>query len=253
MIRPDIIGIGGQRCGSTAFYHFLKGHPDVKAEIKEFHYFDELYRVHDLDWYSDHFDENKINIDVTPAYSTLSIGRVRWVHDFTPNSKVVFIVRNPVQRVISAVQFFSMCREDIQDVFDDPDVLYRTLISHAYNPRSDYERTINIWEHVFKDNFRFFYFEDLVDDRKAFKAQLSDFLGIEFKHDIATVNQSAFKFIDARIIEGLIEHFEPKLKMWERLLDPSMIDRWRLDNDAYLQKMRNYHDHISTKQTGIDT
>src|SRR6188472_2567371 len=40
-----LLGIGGQRCGSTWLYRYLKSHPEIwMSDLKEMHFWDEIYR-----------------------------------------------------------------------------------------------------------------------------------------------------------------------------------------------------------------
>ena len=52
--KPNLIGIGGVRCGTTWLYNILNNHPEIYMcqYGKELHYFDLLYKKEkDINWY----------------------------------------------------------------------------------------------------------------------------------------------------------------------------------------------------------
>ena len=57
-------------------------------------------------WYSSLFttDINKIVGEITPAYQILDEDDVRKIHELMPNTKIIFIVRNPIDRTWSQLR-----------------------------------------------------------------------------------------------------------------------------------------------------
>jgi len=101
---PDFILIGAQKGGSSALYKFISAHPDIKrAFTKEPRYFSGKYHSKSLAWYRAHFPFKKSSElvgEASPSYCTHPLAPKR-IQEIVPNAKLLFIVRNPVDRAIS--------------------------------------------------------------------------------------------------------------------------------------------------------
>ncbi len=129
---PDFLCIGAHKAGTTWLYQQLDSHPDFwMPPVKELHYFDQLSRVQraahprckderdrrflerlkslsaepdiDLENYGRLFEPkgSLFSGDISPNYSTLSNEVIREIVGYFPNLKVIFLVRDPVERVWS--------------------------------------------------------------------------------------------------------------------------------------------------------
>jgi hypothetical protein len=168
--QPDFICVGAQKGGTGWLFRQLALHPDFwMPPLKELHYFDQLSRTQrafpprrkderDL-WFLDNMKtlsarsyidlENYANLfepkgsllsgDITPAYSMLNDEIIQPIVDHFPNLKVIFLARDPVERVWShlslAVRFGMMRPFDINDIDEvtrnllHPGVLLRSFPS----------------------------------------------------------------------------------------------------------------------------
>jgi hypothetical protein len=130
--RPDFLCIGLHKAGTTWLYQQLDSHPDFwMPPIKELHYFDQLSRVQrkspprcrddrdrrflesltsltaeprmDFENYAQLFAPkgSLLSGDISPNYSTLGSGVIRQVVEYFPNLKVIFLARDPVERLWS--------------------------------------------------------------------------------------------------------------------------------------------------------
>lgn len=115
MIKPNFFFIvGGQRCGSTYLYYLLDEHPEicmarpVRPEPK-FFISNQFYSQGGdfyLDKYYSHRNEEKVYGEKSTSYFELEIAAQRMKQLF-PKSKILIILRNPVERAISNY-FFSV-------------------------------------------------------------------------------------------------------------------------------------------------
>ena len=105
---PDFIIIGAAKSGTTSLYNYLMQHPDVfMPESKEPCFFDDTVAWgKGLDWYASLFNEAKDNQICGEA----STNYTRWpqVHGvpermkkIVPNVKLIYVIRNPVERAYS--------------------------------------------------------------------------------------------------------------------------------------------------------
>ena len=138
MRGPDFIGVGAPRAGSSWLHEVLSRHPQLwLPPVKELHYFDEppwskrYYRFlrmrlvagwgrrpfsrFDLRyffgkrsdaWYCDLFAparrKGRIVGEITPAYSALDVAALRHMSGLNPRVKLIYIMRDPVDRSWSA-------------------------------------------------------------------------------------------------------------------------------------------------------
>lgn len=103
---PDFIIIGAMKCGTTSLHHWLGNHPDIyTSETKEIDYFiDPFFQQKDFQWYCSHFPaNNKLAGESSTSYSKYPV----WdfvperIHAMLPAVKLIYSVRDPVQRIYS--------------------------------------------------------------------------------------------------------------------------------------------------------
>ena len=152
MSKPSFICIGAQRCGTTRLHRILTEHPGIQMTTsgigefnKEIHYFDQLVSEKPLEWYEMHFSEQKVSGEITPAYSILSKDYINLIRDYLPHTKIIFIVRNPVDRIWSQIRMMKTSwRQNTTDSIN-----FHQLVSLFDSPavelRSDYLRTYLNW------------------------------------------------------------------------------------------------------------
>lgn len=106
---PSALIIGAQRCGSTALFSYLAGHPDVLRPFgKEIHYFDFHY-AKGIRWYRGRFPYSRqlrrgaLTLDATPHYLLHPLVPQR-AAQLLPEVKLIAVLRNPVDRALSHYQ-----------------------------------------------------------------------------------------------------------------------------------------------------
>jgi hypothetical protein len=211
---PDFLVIGAQRAGTSWMQLMLRQHPQLwLPPVKELHYFDKpnvrrtlmdyrelrrailsplfppsLWHVPYLlgtrseEWYIGLFREAQakglIAGEITPAYATLGDDGPRRIHAMNSEIKLVFVMRDPVERVWSAVNN-ALKKGDLTS----PLTLETALkIAHADGPtlRSAYTETITRFETFFpRRQLHYCFFDDLRDQPERFAAGLLSFLGVE--------------------------------------------------------------------------
>ncbi|MDQ2758281.1 MAG: sulfotransferase domain-containing protein [Actinomycetota bacterium] len=100
---PDVIVIGGQRCGTTSLFRYLAAHPDVVTpRSKELNALS-LHYGKGADWYAGHFPAkgpSQRALEASPLY--LADPRVpSRAAERVPDALFVALVRNPVERAYS--------------------------------------------------------------------------------------------------------------------------------------------------------
>lgn len=102
---PDFIIIGAQRAGTTSLFDWLVQHPRVGApRSKEVHYFDIKYGATER-WYRSNFPlrrSGRMTGEASPYMLFHPLAPERAARDLPPTTKFIVLLREPVQRAISA-------------------------------------------------------------------------------------------------------------------------------------------------------
>jgi hypothetical protein len=104
---PNLIVIGGLKCGTTSLHHYLNLHPQIAmSRPKELNFFvAELNWDLGPDWYASHFDRSApVRGETSPHYTNLPrfggvAGRMREV--LGADARIVYMVRDPIDRMLS--------------------------------------------------------------------------------------------------------------------------------------------------------
>lgn len=99
MACPNFLICGTQKGGTKALLQYLSQHPDISMYPKEINYFSWNYEKGD-DWYVSHFLDNDYVGEKSPSYMLIEEVPERIYH-FNPKMKLIFILRDPVERAYS--------------------------------------------------------------------------------------------------------------------------------------------------------
>jgi hypothetical protein len=102
--------VGAQKSGTSALHSYLEKHPQLASgDIKEIHFFDrEQNFAQGASFYRLFFpiiSKNRMSIDSTPKYLYYSHCAER-IHDYSPQAKIVILLREPVARAFSAFNMY---------------------------------------------------------------------------------------------------------------------------------------------------
>ena len=206
--RPDFLCIGAHKGGTTWLYQQLDSHPDFwMPPFKELHYFDQLSNVErassprcrdeqdlrflesiknlsakpymDLEHYARLFEAkgSLLSGDISPNYSTLSNEVIRQVAGYFPTLKVIFLARDPVERVWSHLSMEVRYRQI--EPFDVTDIneVNRNLVRRGLLLRSYPSAVVARWKrHVHPDRFRIYFFDDLQGNPTELRRSILRFL-----------------------------------------------------------------------------
>ena len=101
---PDAIIIGVQKCGTGAVLDMLRSHPDVLGPHEEVDYFSNHY-IKGMEWYLNMLPRPTSNrtviIEKSPSYFAPDYIPMLIYRDQPKPTKIILIVRNPVDRALS--------------------------------------------------------------------------------------------------------------------------------------------------------
>ncbi len=103
---PNLIIIGGLKCGTTSIHHYLGLHPEIQmSKPKELNFFvEELAWDLGMDWYRGRFDDRfPVRGESSPHYTNQPryTGVVERIHQHIPDAKLLYMVRDPISRILS--------------------------------------------------------------------------------------------------------------------------------------------------------
>ncbi|MEO8392411.1 MAG: sulfotransferase domain-containing protein [Chloroflexota bacterium] len=193
--RVNFIIPGSMRSGTTYLYHLLSAHPQVfMPRQKELHYFSYHYAASgsiDLAAYDDYFADaqpiHKAIGEASPEYSSIE-GIPELLQKHLGNIKLIFILRDPVERAYShywwaiksgRVEWLSF-EDALQQETARLQSLELTRINYAYVRRGLYLKEIQPFLEVFPRESLFFMLLEEVKQQPLEQLNLAcDFLGID--------------------------------------------------------------------------
>lgn len=106
---PNLVIIGAMKCGTSSLHYYLNLHPKIQmSSLKELDFFiEEKNWNRGLDWYQKQFisqkNEIKIYGEASPNYTKYPSfkGVPEKMSKIIPNAKLIYIVRDPIKRIIS--------------------------------------------------------------------------------------------------------------------------------------------------------
>ena len=131
------------------------------------------------EWYLSLFNHvpDKISGEITPSYSILSRDDVAEMSRLLPHVKIIFLLRNPIDRAWSMLRFASKLGQDID--FDNIDSLILEINDERQTARSDYQRTLEIYSDFFDSNDILVAFYDaLLYQPETLITEILSFLGV---------------------------------------------------------------------------
>lgn len=237
---PDILLLGGQKCGTSSLHHYLVQHPDVGApRLKEVHYFDVNADRSEL-WYRSHFPRRGLfphAVDSSPYY-IYHPAVPRRAHRLLPDAKLIVLLREPVKRTYSHYHHaFRLGLETLSfedAIAQEEERLAGTdafLLSsrgarsdahrhQSYVSRSVYAPQIARWyEHFDRSQFLFLTSEDLFTDPATTVERVHSWLGLSPAQptDLAPMNVGSYQPLEGPMADQLAERFAADRVEVERL------------------------------------
>ena len=237
---PTFVVIGGLKCGTTSLHHYLALHPQIAmSRPKELNFFvAELNWGLGANWYASHFDSAALaRGESSPHYTNRPRfdGVAERMRDTSPDVRVIYMVRDPVERMLSHYL------HNLGGGYDERPLAEALADERsAYWQRSRYAFQLEPFlERFDHDAIALFSSEELARDRNGTMRSVYEFLGVdpafsspEFERQWETGNakgSGSFRFMDRAVrlpgLRALDRNFDrlPERLRWavERLVhDP---------------------------------
>jgi hypothetical protein len=232
-VIPNLLLAGAPKCGTTSIYDWLVEHPAVSGALKKeiFYLIDKgndywdsgnNYDSTGVEGYQKYFNTKaKIIVDGT-THSIYQDSAISYAKEH--NSKAVFFLRNPSDRVFSAFRYYRDTRtlipkettfaEFLSNVTEDENY-YKVKMLDKCLIHSDYEHYLSKWyASIGENNIKVFLFEDLVNQPAEVMKGLCEFLSIDYSFfknfEFDTKNESkSYKYRRVNKLKEKLSRFVP--------------------------------------------
>jgi hypothetical protein len=230
MVLPNFLVIGAQKAGTGWLARNLAQHPDVCLIDREIHYFN-LERHYDrgIVWYEQFFSpgDGKLWVgEKTPNYLWVTPNKIsskfgnhlpnvhKNLYEALPNAKLIVVLRNPVERAISALNHYRR-QGQISPLDRVDDILLGKkqhlaemfgILSMGY-----YYRHIKAYFDCFDPSqlLILIFEEDIAIDPAIALKKVCNFLEIDDSFEFKDRSRQFNTFTDIRIGEALFNYFNP--------------------------------------------
>lgn len=126
---PNLIIIGAAKCGTTSLHEYLALHPAIDMSAwKELNFFLRDDWRDGLEWYAAQFGDAPVRGESSPGYTLAPYlpSTAERMHAVLPGAKLVYLVRDPVDRAVANFTELVMHRLESRPIdvaltdFDDP-------------------------------------------------------------------------------------------------------------------------------------
>jgi hypothetical protein len=258
--KANLFIIGASKCGTTSLWNMLNLHPEVfMTNPKEPFFFSFSDYFSKIEGYQALFKNAKTETylgEATPIYSetTLIPELPERLFNYNPQAKIIYLVRNPLERLKSVWRQLLYTGHDLRVVYNDycdakvplmPKKFEEALFIHPnFVEATKYWTHLNNYLNVFpKKNVGVFYFEDLKNNPEQFFTSICEFLEIETYFDDAMLevkNSSIGRTRDYYLISEI-----KKIKPLQQLA--SVIKKQTNLSQSFLKKEIKYTIEISEK------
>jgi hypothetical protein len=142
-------------------------------------------------WYRGLFSQAKFHKacgEITPSYSLLDDDDIAKIKTINPHMKIIFIIRNPIERAWSAIRFHILKGANLKP--DSPEKIISVLKHPGMSLRGDYERILDKYMKFFDSSHVLICFFDAIkNDPTGLMLQITKFIGIKPYEKIVVNNK----------------------------------------------------------------
>jgi hypothetical protein len=177
---PNLIIIGGLKCGTTSIHHYLGLHPQIHmSKPKELNFFvKELNWDLGIPWYEGRFDDRfEVRGESSPHYTNLPRydGVAARLRDNLPDARLLYMVRDPISRILSHWRHATGAGYETRPM---EDVLLRD--DQTYVTRSMYWMQLQPYLELFPaEQIEVIAQEELQGDREGTMRRAFEFAGVD--------------------------------------------------------------------------
>jgi Sulfotransferase family len=190
---PQFLGIGAMRSGTSWLASHLGRHPSIWLRRKEIHFFDRKLHKRRIPLLEADLEariryglrflparlKGLVFGEFTPSYAILEPDRIDRIHRWMPEAKLLFVMRDPVERIWSQVRHDFPRWLGLDPRQAPKDRLIDFIDSPRVRLRSDYATCLSHWlGHYPRDQFFLTFLEEIVSDPERVLASAFSFLEV---------------------------------------------------------------------------
>ncbi|WP_053971339.1 sulfotransferase [Mangrovimonas sp. ST2L15] len=252
---PNLIIIGSQKCGTSSLHYYLMEHPEIymSSRFKEPGYFifDEWakdywklkgfdikskkrlkldYMLSDSFCNQKYFGESSTHYTINDRTQKFNVPYL--IKSESPNSKIIYLVRNPFERLRSS--YYHMVKywgyKGTLDSFinDDPGAVETTMYYNQIQPYLE----------EFKSDVLILEFDDFIKNTQANMDEVYDFLGLQrINHTQFSVFNKTSPNIKSKFSVDSYQFLLPLFEEQKKLLESSInkpLD-WNFSNEKWVE------------------
>lgn len=223
---PNLIIIGASKCATTSLHWYLGFHPEIFMSLtKELDFFIRERNWHKgVEWYKSNFiGKAKVYGESSPGYTAYPLlqGVPERMHALVPEAKLIYILRDPIDRIISEYRHRHTDRVETRQISE----ALKDLDSNPYIIRSKYYQQLEQYLNFFPgSNILIITQEDLYNHRRQTLQRVFVFLEVDdsfySKRFSCIKNESVQRrkkngfglFLERMACPGVIKLLHPKVR-----------------------------------------
>lgn len=252
----DIICIGAQKASTSWLHYVISAHPKVQtfkqneytASDKEAHFWDWSYELRGIEWYKElmKVDEGRLSADFTPEYALIKEKKVKECKKYSPSAKVIYVLREPVCRAISALRMY-MLRDgkDENFILEYGDYFLKAVKESQIVGYSEYFKHYSLWKKYYNDMMIINY-EDIIRDKAKVVDNLYKYLNLDFGEMTKMMREE----LDRRMQERVWKSTEFEVSRDCKMFLDGMLHRNRDYFETYFGFTFEEHKNLLLEKSG---
>lgn len=196
-MNPNLFVAGVPKAGTTSLFHYLALHPDVFPSSRKEPGFFHPFKIKDMDknleaykkFFTGHSGQRYV-MEATPGYFYGGKESADAINNFSPESKIIIVLRNPVQRLFSFYKYkkslghidgnlnFGSYINECKKVSDNQSIKKENYDFWAI-VGGNYASLLTEWYNVFGNRLKVFFFDDMVKDEPKFIEEICKWLDLD--------------------------------------------------------------------------
>ena len=196
-MNPNLFVAGVPKAGTTSLFHYLALHPDVfPSSRKEPGYF-HPFKIKDMDKNLEAYKKlfsgysrQQYVIEATPGYFYGGQESAKAINNYSPESKVIIVLRNPVERLFSFYKYKKSLGhisgklnfgEYVVECKKTLGPIERETYDFWAMIGGNYATLLSEWHEVFGERLLICFFDDMVNDEPKFIEGVCTWLDLDKK------------------------------------------------------------------------
>lgn len=216
-------------------YHYIKPNNDNNRRANLSWDASFFLKKRNLGWYLSLFrpNENQLSGEITPSYASLQQHTVEQIHGLNPDMKIIYIMRDPVERLWSNAIYYLVRQKKLDPRKISNQELLKIINTARHISNTGYMQNLDVWESVFPtDQIYIDFYDNIRENPEEMILRIYNFLELD----------SSSKHIPLNVRMKINSTDKHKLKI------PSVIEREIAENYIdQLQKLNQRFGGHTTK------